>query len=55
MTNPAPDNVALYFEVRKLAKAGLGYEDILVKLKLPKTVEFTDWVRRIVFGRKETP
>ena len=49
----APDNVSLYFQARKLAKDGYGVEDILVKLRLPNTLESTNWIRRIVFGRRE--
>ena len=52
MTKPAPTNLDLYFEIVKLAKRGLGWEDCIVKLKLPKDPETVGWVRRIVLGKR---
>ena len=31
-----------------LARDGLGWEDIIVKLKLPRTPEVRAWVRKLV-------
>lgn len=39
----------LYDTVMKLAKRGLGYEDIMVKMRLP--AKDLAWVRRIVLGK----
>ena len=51
MTKPAPTYLDLWFEVQKLAKRGLGYEDCIVKLNMPRDAETRDWVRRIVLGK----
>lgn len=51
MAKPAPTYLDLYFEVTKLAKRGLGYEDVIVKLKMPQDAETRDWVKRIVLGK----
>ena len=34
-----------------LAREGLGYEDIIVRLNLPRTSEWKAWVRTMVLRR----
>jgi hypothetical protein len=46
-----PANLELWFAIHKLAKQGLGWEDCVVKLSLPRDHETKAWVRRIVLGK----
>lgn len=39
-------------EIERMAAAGYGHEDILVKLKIPFTPLMRMWVRGIVLGEK---
>ncbi len=51
-TKPVPSVAARCSEVRDLAEAGYGHEDIVVMLGMHKTPANRDWVRRIVINRE---
>ena len=42
----------VYDEIRKAAASGLGWEDVIVKLKLSRTAASKRCVREIVLGLK---